>query len=507
MSTRARTHDGIYEGEQREGHLAFLGIPFAKPPVGALRFAPPEAPEPFDGVRAARAFGPSALQAASAVPGMNAEGPQSEDCLYLNVYTPALDGARRPVLFWIHGGAFTMGSGSSPIYDGARLCRRGDVVVVTINYRLGPLGYLHLGGHGGQRFGATANAGQLDQIAALRWVRDNIAELGGDPDNVTIFGESAGSMAVCTLLVMPAARGLFSRAIAQSGASLKLPTPEQAAVTAQALLSELGLSAGEAERLRELPAERIVKAQEGVARATGQALGFAPTLDPATIPLQPRAAIERGEAAGVPLLIGTNRDELNLFTMPMLRELDKPMNVERAASVLAKDLPRADPARISGLLEVYRRSREARGLPHGNRALLGAVQTDYRFRMPSIGYAEAYRARQPSTFMYLFSYESPAMRGALRACHALEIPFVFGTLDAPFQDRFAGKGPQVEALSESMMDAWLSFARNGKPGHPALGDWVPYDTERRATMVFDQRSALQDAPFEEERAAWDGLLE
>jgi para-nitrobenzyl esterase len=506
MSVQVQTRDGRIEGEQLSGHVAFRGIPFAKPPLGPLRFRAPEPPTPWSGVRASRDFGPSAPQGSSAVRGMSAEGPLSEDCLYLNVYTKAPSSRRRPVLFWIHGGAFTLGSGSSPTYDGGPLCERGDVVVVTINYRLGALGYLYLGAHGAERLGATANAGQLDQVAALQWVRENIEAFGGDPQNVTIFGESAGSLAVCTLLVMPAAEGLFARAIAQSGASLSASSPEAAAKVTSALLAELEIPEGQSERLRDVAAERIVAAQAIAALNAGGGRGFFPAYDGATLPSQPRDALASGKYAKVPFVIGTNRDEMNLFTAPLLRELDKPMTNEAAVAVLGREFPRGARDRIPALLEVYRGSRAGRDLPHGNRALLGAIQSDLRFRIPSIRFAEAYRQQQSETFMYLFTYESPAMRGALRACHALEIPFVFGTLDAPYQDRFAGTGPAVQMLSRAMMDSWLSFARSGNPSVPDIFDWVPYDSERRATMVFDKKTELVDAPYEEERASWDGIL-
>ena len=505
MAVQVQTRQGIVAGEQRGAHAAFRGIPFAKPPVGRLRFRAPEPPDAWTGVRDASAHGPSAMQGTSMIAGMAASGPISEDCLYLNVDTPAADGRRRPVMFWIHGGAFTLGSSSSPMYDGGKLAERGDVVVVSVNYRLGAFGYMSLAQHGGDELGATANAGQLDQIAALRWVRDNIEQFGGDPGNVTIFGESAGSFAVCVLLVMPEARGLFHRAIAQSGASLTLADSAGAAETTSAVLAELQIGADDVEALWEVPAQRLLEAQQAAAQKVRGVRAFFPVYDGKTVPLQPGVALAAGDCARVPLLIGTNRDEINLFVIPLLRDIDKPMSDERACAVLAPELPRASAPRLPELLSTYRASRSERGLPHGNRALISALQSDLRFRIPSIRFAEAYRAQQPATFMYLFTYESPAMRGVLRACHALEIPFVFGTLDAPFQDRFAGKGPDAERLSVAMMDAWLAFARRGDPA-TATADWVPYDPARRATMVFDVRSQLQDAPYEQERAAWDGVL-
>lgn len=508
MSTRVQTRNGRLEGERRGSHVAYRGIPYAEPPIGERRFRAPEPAESWSGVRLAHRFGPCAPQGGSDTPYMAAQGEQSEDCLYLNVYTPShADHAgqgKRPVLFWIHGGGFTLGSASSELYDGGPLCERGDVVVVTINYRLGALGYLYLGAHAGAEFGASSNLGQLDQIAALEWVRDNIEAFGGDPDNVTIFGESAGSMAVCTLLVMPAARGLFQRAIAQSGASLDVMTPDFAARVTSLVLANLGIPEAEAGRLRDVEASQLVAAQNVPELRKLGRIGYSPVLDPATLPLHPRDAIATGACAEVPLVIGTNRDEMNLFRMGELRELEKPMDAARVVEVIRSALP--CPAEdVAALLETYRQSRAQRGLPHGNRALIGAVQSDQRFRMPSIRFAEAYRARQPRTFMYLFTYESPAMRGALRACHALELPFVFGTLTAPFQDRFAGTGPVVTGLSETMMDAWLSFARSGNPSSLSAGDWVPYDLTRRATMVFDTKTQLEDAPYEDERVAWEKL--
>jgi para-nitrobenzyl esterase len=312
-------------------------------------------------------------------------------------------------------------------------------------------------------------------------------------------------MATCTLLAMPGARGLFRRAIAQSGAAHTVANPRSAAKLAEQFQAALGVK--RPQDLRSVPVAQLMEAQTTTARGSADgALALRPVLDPETLPEHPAAAIAAGRAPALPLVIGTNRDEMNLFTMAILRELDKPMDDARAIEVLRKSLPANAAERVPNLLAAYRESRQARGLPHTNRALLSAIQGDLRFRIPSVLFAEANRRHNPNTFMYLFSYESPAMRGALRACHALEIPFVFGTLDAPFQDRFAGTGPAVSALSELMMDSWLAFARTDQPGHPKLGDWIPYDSQRRATMVFDKRSALEDAPFEDERAAWDGII-
>jgi para-nitrobenzyl esterase len=497
---------GRLAGLQFDRHQAYLGIPFAEPPVGARRFCAPEPPQPWVGTRDATAFAHAAIQGTHPIPGMAASGPRSEDCLYLNVYTPRADDGRRPVLFWIHGGGFVLGSGSEALYDGGRLAVQGDVVVVTIHYRLGALGYLSLAAHGGDAWGATANAGQLDQIAALEWVRANVARFGGDPANVTIFGESAGSAAVATLLAMPAARGLFRRAIMQSGAANGLGNTESAAKLAAKLMEKVSVTSAAA--LRELPAETILKAQLAILGPLGTGLSFAPIVDGRTLPDQPLAAVARGDASAIEVVIGSNRDEMKLFNAtPGRQSLDEAAVIERVAAFLTLRRARsrdvnADAAR---LLDGYRRARTGR-LPTGPLDLLDAIQGDLQFRLPSIRLAEAQRAHQAHTHMYLFVHESPARHGALGACHALELPFVFGTLDAPTQDRFAGTGPDIERLSENMMDAWLAFARTGDPGHPGIGAWDDYERERRQTMIFGRESHLESAPFDAERILWDDVI-
>ena len=435
-AVQVATANGRIEGLQFEQHQAFLGIPFAAPPTGARRFCAPQPPKSWSGVRPANVFANSAIQGTSPMPGTAASGPRDEDCLFLNVYTPAADNAKRPVFFWIHGGGFTLGSGSEPLYDGSRLATRGNVVVVTIHYRLGALGYLYLGGHGGEKWGATANAGQLDQIAALEWVRDNIAAFGGDPAQVTIAGESAGSMACATLLAMPAARGLFKRAILQSGAANQIGNVETGAKLAARVLEKLGIAESNAAKILDVPAEAILKAQLAVSEA-GTGLAFAPIVDGKTVPMNPLGAVAEGGARDVELVIGSNRDEAKLFNAVAPRTpIDEAKLIERVARLL----PKRSAARAGDLVSAYRRSREALALPATNLDLLDAIQGDEMFRIPSVRLAEAQRAHQPRTFMYLFVYESPARRGSLGACHALELPFMFGTLDAPTQDKFAGTG-------------------------------------------------------------------
>jgi para-nitrobenzyl esterase len=503
MSTRVETTSGAVSGSARGAHIAYLGIPFAKPPLGALRFRPPQAPEPWPGTREACAFGPAAMQGAAFAPGVEVEGVQSEDCLYLNVFTRAPGPRKRPVLVWIHGGAFVVGSAGLPLYDGGALAELGDVVIVTLNYRLGSFGFLWLGEQENRRLDAAANLALLDQIAALEWVRDNIAGFGGDPAQVTLFGESAGGTSVCALLTAPRARGLFRSAIAQSSAiTMTWPSHEHAARTGAALLARLGIAPNECERLRQLPAEQIAAAQREV-EATGQGfLLFYPLLDPDSLPEHPQQALASPQRLRLPLLIGTNRDEWNLFDAPNIVRWGEPLAREELLAQVQRRLPSATSGQLAQLVDAYAASRAAHGLPHDARALLRAIDGDLRFRVPSLRFAEAYLAPDVPVYMYLFNYASPALRGALGACHALELPFVFGTLASRGQERFAGSGPVVQALSRSMMQSWLAFAISGAPE----AEWPRYDLQRRPTRVYEHEPLLAYDPLGDERRAWDGLL-
>jgi para-nitrobenzyl esterase len=504
MAATIETELGKLVGTEADGVRSFRGIPYAQPPLGDARFRPPGPAAPWPGERDATAYGGSAPQPGmmlAALPGMDV-GPQHEDCLYLNVYAPAgsRPGDRKPVLFWIHGGGFVIGSGSQTIYDGSGLVRRGDVVVVTINYRLGALGFLDLGEQGDV---ATANAGILDQIAALRWVQRNIAAFGGDPDNVTIFGESAGGMSVGTLLGCPAARGLFHKAVAQSGAchAVHADRESSSAVTA-AVLSTLGLTTPNVRQLREVPVEKLMAAQQQVsmqmlAMGGKHLLPFQPIVDGDTIPRHPLDAVRDGNAAGVPLLIGTTRDEWNLFGFmdPELRQLD----AGKIAARVQQRLPHADGAR---LVAGYRASR-----PDADwSAIWLAIETDRVFRIPAIRLAEAQQSHAPAVHAYWFTWASPGFGGLLGACHAIEVAFVFGALHLPGGEQFVGIGPAADELAGRTMDAWLSFARSGAPAHAALPDWPRYDVPRRATLELGARCQVHEDPLASERQLWDDLL-
>ena len=501
---KVQTQSGIVEGHARGQHLVFKGIPYAAPPVGPLRFAAPQPPQPWEGVRPANEFGASAIQPGSNLAGMTADGPMSEDCLYLNVFTPAVDDKPRPVMVWIHGGIYLMGSSNSAIYDGGPLCERGDVVVVTINYRLGALGFLSLMSVGGAQLESTANAGQLDQIAALRWVQQNIARFGGDPQSVTVFGESAGAFAASLLMCMPAAEGLFHRAICQSGAVWELGTNETAALRTATFMEHLGIAESDVQALHEISTEKILEAQAAVISRHG-VTAFFPICDGLTVPAQPSDAFSAGAGQDIPMIIGSNRDEWNFFAIDALSQRDLPMDDKTLIEVLSKLMGKKLLPHIPRIIEAYRDARASWGAPTGNRYLLNIIHGDRVFRVPSVRVAEVKANHREPAYMYLFTHESPARNGAVGACHALEISFVFGTLDAPLQDRFTGAGPEVEALSEDMMDRWISFAKTGKPNPPGRPTWSSYDAKRRTTMVFGPGGGPQDAPLDGERAAWDDV--
>ncbi len=491
---RAQSTGGAVAGLRRDGHVAFLGVPYAGAPVGRRRFGDTPPRPSWSGVRDATAPGAVAPQDPLVPFPFRADGPESEDCLFLNVFTPAADNGSRPVLFWIHGGGFSHGAGSQAAYDGGRLAHRGDVVVVTINYRVGALGYLYLGGHGGDEWGAVANAGQRDQVAALEWVRDNIAAFGGDPSRVTIAGQSAGSVAVNTLLAMPSARGLFAQAIAQSGTAGRLGGTELGEAVAGAYLNRLGVPDADPKRLQSVAVSDLLAAQ-------GSRGALSPVVDGATLPEHPGVAIADGVARDVALMVGHTRDEQNLYVAADRAPIDDDTLREQVRRIL----PRRSADRADEVVEVYRASRAERGLRVGNHDIVDALGTASRFRMPALRLAESQGAHR-ATFVYQFDWESPARRGAMGARHGLEIPFVFGAIDGADAARTIGEGPAVRLLSAQMMDAWIAFVRTGDPSHDGIGQWAPYDERDRTTMVFGPSTGAQEAPFEEERSLWASLM-
>jgi para-nitrobenzyl esterase len=494
------TMAGKVQGRQKDGVLQFRGIPYAR----AERFGPSRPADGWVGIRDATAFGPMAHQNPSPLEAMlGAQGQGGdEDCLVVNVYTPAADDTARPVMVWIHGGAFVAGSGHVPWYNGSNLARLYDVVVVTLNYRLGALGFLHLG-HLEPAFAGSGSNGIGDQVWALHWVRDNIAAFGGDPANVTIFGELAGGMSVSTLLGMPTAAGLFRGAIAQSGAASHAHDTATAEWVTDRFLAALGLSPSTADALLTLPAEEILRAQATVdADVLGGAgpgigrLAFQPVVDGTRLPRPPFDAIRDGSAAGVNLVIGTTAEEWNLFQLQARSNgnVTDERLLRRLARVVGED-------RVDDTLAVYRDARPGADLD----GVFCAVMTDWVFRMPAIRVAEAQAAHAPRVSMYRFDYRSTAFGGVLGACHAIDVPFTFGNLDRRGVElMLGGIDDATRRLAERTSQAWSSAARTGSPEHEEL-PWPAYDTERRATCLLDRDVTVVDDPAGEVRQLWDEL--
>jgi para-nitrobenzyl esterase len=489
--TTVTTKQGDVRGyASDEGILVFQGIPYAAPPVGPNRFRPPQPPEPWTMPRDATRYGPTAPQEDN-----SGEGPLAEmvprlvipgdDYLNLNVWTPGTTG-RLPVMVFIHGGSFTSGSGSLSAYDGTRFARDG-VVLVTINYRLGVEGFLWFGE-------GPPNLGLLDQIAALAWVRDNIGGFGGDPGNVTIFGESAGAMSVCTLLAMPAADGLFHRAIAESGAGHSTITPATARLIGTRLAAILEVEPTR-EAIADVPMERLLAAQAQIAQevitspstkrwgeVARNLMPFEPVVDGDQLPATPVECIAAGAGKQVDVLIGTNSEEARLFLIP----------TGAAAKISA---PVVHAAALRYRLPAFRAVRSYRanrpGATPGD--LLAAIVTDWYYRIPALRLAEAHEG----TYVYECAWRSPAFDHTLGACHVVELPFVFDNLDNPGFAPLIGDQPPQQ-LADAMHRAWVDFATTGDPGWPA------YRPDHRVAMRFDTDSATTVDDHGDERLLWDG---
>ena len=494
---------GPIVGRRIGGLSVFLGIPYATPPVGPLRFAAPVAAaawtDPLDCV----AFSAVAPQASSTMEMLlgGDKDPQSEDCLYLNVWTPdscdpSTTGSR-PVMVWIHGGAFTIGSARTPWYNGQRLSERGDAVVVTINYRLGVLGFLHI-----DEVPGSGNNGIRDQILALEWVQANIARFGGDASNVTIFGESAGAMSVGTLMAAGKPGQLFHKAILQSGGGHHVRSADFASEVTNAVLEGLGVSGGDVaggdvavgdlEKLRSLDVAAILAVQSDVESKmmAGDGLPFAPVVDGIVVHEMPITSIAAGSARAVAVMAGTTNEEMKLFLVAMPKAwtepdvtLTKRFGADLVAAYVAMNPDRAP---------------IDRGV---------AMVSDFTFVIPAVRLLEAQNSMgAPAAYRYRFDYASTAFGGLLGSCHALELPFVFDNMDSAGARTFAGEADGQDELAGAMAQAWVNFARTGNPNDDGEAQWAPYNDESLATMVFNNSGSAQAFNIDgAERAAWQGV--
>jgi len=480
---------GVYE----DGLYIFKGIPYAAPPLGELRWMPPQPVIPWTGIRSAEEFGAICPQDTSPtpIPGRKpSEEPQSEDCLFLNVWTPEIDNNKRAVMVWIHGGAFTHGSGSTPVNPGRTLPDRGGIVMVTINYRLGALGFLQLNNVTNGIISSTGNEALLDQIAALRWVRNNISKFGGDPDNVTVFGESAGAESIGALLAMPQSKGMFRKAILQSGASKSQPV-ERAEKTAERYLEVLGLSGRDAGLLQSISIEKLIAAQTAMGMTGG---GFGPVRDGEILKDIPLDAVQRGSARDVLVLAGSNLEEAKLFNLLAGRkvlELTEEEMVRRVRQIVPEKY-------AASIIDRYRQALSHRDLPVTPFEIFVAISGDQHFRMPNIRLCEYQEDLGTPSYGYVFTWKSAAPD--FGACHALDVGFIFGNLN----EEFHGCGEEAQLLAKNMQDAWIAFAKTDDPGCAGLGTWPRYGTDRNM-MVLGPDSHVETAPYEGERVAWDGI--
>ena len=504
------TTSGRVSGFVRNGIHTFKGIPYAGPVSGAGRFQPPVKPTPWAGVRSSMQFGQVCPQVARTGWANDEEawlfswddGIPGEDCLRVNVWTPGVnDNRKRPVMVWIHGGGFQAGSGQElPSYDGENLSKGGEVVVVSLNHRLAVLGFLNLAEMGGERYAASANVGQLDLVAALEWVRDNIAAFGGDPGNVTIFGQSGGGAKVSTLLAMPAAKGLFHKAIVQSGSGLRMVRPETSARLAAAVVAELNLSRHHLDQLHQLPVAALVAAGQAAMRKMGSGgaggyrifqrgadrAGWGPTVDGKILPQHPFDPGAPAIADGVPMLIGTTLNEfVSGINNPQVDALTESELLGRVREMYGE--------RAGKIVEAYRRSNPT-AKPFDLFSFISAVTT----RHNAVAQSDLKAARKAApVYQYLFTWQTPVLDGRPKAFHCAELAFCFDNVDRCLN--MTGGGPEARTLAARVSGAWIAFARSGNPNHAGLPKWPVYTTANGEVMIFDNKCEVRNDPDRVER--------
>lgn len=492
---------GRVDGTCENGVHVFYGIPYAAAPVGPLRFQPPQPHVPWVYTRRTDVPGPVAPQ----LPDVFYEeyggqicGRGSEDCLNLNIWTPAIDSKRRPVMFWIHGGSFLLGSGSEPDYNGAKLARDGDVVVVTINYRLGALGFLYLANLGEPGFEKSSNNGHRDQIAALKWVRDNIANFGGDPETITVFGESAGAVSTQNLMVSPHSRGLMKRAIPMSGPAIAASRGGATAI-AKRFLELAGVKS--AAELQELPLEKILRAQadhliEHSETMLGDSLFF-PTVDGDLLPEHPLELLRRGAAANIDMLIGVMHDEARYWLLyyPEVTTLSDAQLEDWADETFGEY--------AALILQIYR----GQGTGHTPAQIMAAIVGHICFDW-AVGHSAIAQSRfQPNTYLYRFDVQTDIADGYYGAPHAGELPFCFGSVDAGMGEWYAKTDPALlRAINTAFSKSLIAFARNGNPNNNNIPLWEPFEPRSGAALLFDRQSRSATHAFHDTWKLWDETI-
>ena len=478
---------------------SFKGVPYGAPTDVSGRFLPPVKPQPWPGVREAFELGPASPQLPSnLIPEAMAlqpktDGAGTEDCLHLNVWTPGVGRSKRPVMVWLHGGGFSAGSSNWLLYDGANLAAKQDAVVVTVTHRLNVFGYLYLADLGGEKYAQASNVGMLDIVMALQWVRDNISAFGGDPGNVTIFGQSGGGGKVCALLGMPAAKGLFHRAIAQSGSMIKGASRDRATEGARAFMAALKLNPNQLDELQKIPTDQMLQAM----RVT-RGLQLSPVTDGKTLPADPFDPTATQTSANVPLMIGSTETEVTWNVNTNYEPLTDSALRERVKTDL-----KLDDAAAEKLIAVYRHGRPKAG----NLDLYLVLSTDvsnFRTGTDTIAERKAGLAAAP-VYKYYFQWYSPVREGKPRAFHTIDIPFAFENVD--IAQSMTGNGPERYALADKVSGAWAAFARSGNPNHKGIPRWSPFDAGQRATMIFNTECRAVNDPYREERLARANMRE
>lgn len=502
------TTAGKVRGFTRNGIFTFKGIPYAGTTAGKARFMAPGMPKPWAGIRSSMQYGfvspqaPRAGWADDEVAWMFDwdDGRPGEDCLLANIWSPGLDNAKRPVMVWLHGGGFEAGSGQElKSYYGENLSRRGDVVVVSLNHRLGVLGYLDLSEIGGERYANSANAGMLDLVAALEWVRDNIANFGGDPGTVMIFGQSGGGGKVNTLMAMPAAKGLFHRGAVESGSLLNAAMPADSAKLGAEVARQLGLTAADIDKIQDVPVEKLVQAGMAAIKALAQPMqmgknfrlpriGWQPTMDGTNLPIQPWDPVAPAQSADIPLLVGT---VLNEFFTPLYDKSLLTMTQEQLKARLEATYG-GDAGRI---IEIFQADHPT-FTPGQLMSVIGAAAV----RQGAVTQAQRKAAQNAApAYTYWFWWQTPVLDRIPGAFHCSELSFVFDNTDrcAPM----TGGGPGPRALAAKVSDAWIHFARSGNPNHPGLPNWPAFTAGEGAVMIFDNDCVVKNNPDGAERHA------